>query len=405
MFCSHVPSISSGSIIKCIRPSAVEPVTCPSEACTDTFFDSRRLMEHIRRSHCASDLGDLTAKSTQEPASLPESSGNSNDVVCNVSDPSCREVSQDLCDVSASPSHSQLLDPTFAVSAVTRVDQRIQSSELLDGSRTYLLSNDAFEYLGIRYHKHYKTIHCVCEQAVLPDAIVSHVHGHGIKVTREMRRKLEDHLQKVPLVKAVHEVMGPSPNGPPVELLRLVDGHRCVRCPYAAPAVKSVQNHWHKTHGKVETVAPKDRYTKAMLQTFFAHVGQNYFEVNPALATLSPENVFAIYMRDHVPNFPAFPASPPLTEREVPPLLQVTQWHEHLAAYVSNAQTRQNLLSMISLTSSSTAPKWLKKAGEICYEYLKDVRAKANRATLAMRMLLMECPRYVLPVLRSFFLQ
>jgi Protein of unknown function (DUF3505). len=385
-------------VVECARLSAVEPVTCPADSCSDVFIDCRRLKEHVKVNHSGSGHG-LVVES-QYTAATPEPTIDPPVLDADVTMPS----SQGMCSSPVQPcqpsdtleelatTFSQKSDPTFLPSIPHQTMERPRSKEHLDGSRSYLLSNDIFEHLGIRYHTHYKTIHCVCEQAVLPDAILSHIKSHGVKVGSEMRKEMEENLQNILLVKTTQEVVQPLSGGPPVELLKMVDGHCCVECSYAAPAARTLQNHWHSTHGKSQTVSPNLRYIKGTLQTFFQHFGQHYFQVNPALTALSADDTFAIYMRDHVPKFPAFPAPPPLTEREIPPLLHVTQWHEHLSGYTTNTQTRQELISLVNLKSSS-AQGGLKKVGEVCFEYLKDIRAKANRSTLGMRTLLMECPR------------
>jgi Orsellinic acid/F9775 biosynthesis cluster protein D len=263
----------------------------------------------------------------------------------------------------------------------------------LDGSKSYLTTNDIFTFMGVRFHNHFKKLICLCGIAQLPSATVTHIHHHGIQLTKPQILAFGEIVKELGITDN-HEVTKPPPGGPPIELLdQVTDGFCCNHCTFCGPKKKSFDNHWYKNH-KDLTILPGYRHHLGTLQTFFRPVGECYFEVNPLLSELSSDDMFVIYMRDEVSNFPVFPATAPAHAHEVPPMLQLTQWHIHLQDYSKDYRTRGHLLSLVTLPTH-ILKKGLGHLGDIVTNYLKDIRAKAINTTVAMRCLLMECPRYV----------
>jgi hypothetical protein len=263
----------------------------------------------------------------------------------------------------------------------------------LDGSKSYLLTEPILDRMGLVYHMHFKAILCLCGKAVSPDSVFTHVEGHGVAVIRPDKNSFADFAGSHPCATGSSDIQHPAPGGPPVEILKQIsNGFCCNYCSYCAPEKKSFSNHWYQKHSKTEQALVDQRFHIGTLQTFFHPVGVQYFEVNPELAHLSDDDAFAIYLRDIVPQYKPFPATLPTHAREVPPLLQVTQWHIHLAEYSTDHQKWMALRSLITLPSWSTSIG-INSLGPLIFQYLKDIRQLANRTTLSMRCLLMECPR------------
>ena len=84
---------------------------------------------------------------------------------------------------------------------------------------------------------------------------------------------------------------------------------------------------------------------------------------------------------------------------EVPPLLKVTQWHVHLKDFTEDCDRVRKLLELTRLPTSRQGECWL--GSPLCATiegYMKDVHVKANMASLGIKCLLKECPRFVTPL-------
>jgi Orsellinic acid/F9775 biosynthesis cluster protein D len=263
----------------------------------------------------------------------------------------------------------------------------------LDSSKTYLVTNDVLRAMGLFYHNHFKVLLCTCGKAVLPNACVAHVGGHGIKVSGAVQAAFKNLIWGLGIATALTGAPCPPPRGPPVEVLTLWKGGFCCNfCGYCACVKKSLSNHWYQSHHDRPEVSLECRFHRAAVQTFYAPAGERYFEVNPDLAGLSPDDVFTIYMCDEVPKFAAFPTTIPEDEHEVPPLLQVTQWHVHLSAYSSDPQRRETLWSLVKLPPSAS-PAGIGCLGTITFKYLREIRSPAKNSDFGVLTLLMECPQ------------
>jgi hypothetical protein len=102
--------------------------------------------------------------------------------------------------------------------------------------------------------------------------------------------------------------------------------------------------------------------------------------------------MFTIYLRDVVPAFAPFPAAGPIRPYEVSPLLQVTQWHEHLELYMVDRKMRVNLLNLVDL-NPKMASLAINNVYSVVWKYMQDVRDLAKNTPLGMRCMLQEYPR------------
>jgi len=249
------------------------------------------------------------------------------------------------------------------------------------------------QFMGLVYHDEFKVLLCVCGKAIQADRAVIHVEGHGLSLTRAQRAEFEEFMDHHDVASYPSDICHPTPGGPPVEILKQIpDGFCCNMCSYCAPEKKTFNNHWYATHGKEVQMPVALRHHQGTLQTFFHPVGVQYFEVNPSLSTVTKDDPFAIYIRDEVSKYAPFPATLPLNAREVPPLLQITQWHTHLGDYAVDYQKRSGLWSLVTLPTSATLTG-IGALGAIVFKYMKRIRLLANKSSLAMRCLLIECPR------------
>lgn len=362
---------------------------CPLSGCANTSQDTRRFAEHLKIEHASSqsqtsqaengNMGTILVPSTPPAAPVLSERHHPYKPSSNTSVHTSSPLEQFSSYPHSQSSHPQSTDSLPPV--------------YLDGSMSYLETNKIFDFLGLRYHTHFKVLLCVCGTALLPEACITHVKHHGVKLIDTSQIDFDHAVAALDVATTTSMVQVPPPGGPPVEILTVIkNGHCCNVCNYCSPKKKSLNNHWYATHGKERTLAPELRYHMGAIQSFFIVLGDHYFEVNPTLTQLPADDIFAIYMRDEVSKFTPFPATLPTHPNEVPPLLQVTQWHVHLAAYTEDYRKRDALRSLVTLPSHST-PTGIGHLGDVAFEYLKEIRDKASQSTLAMRHLLMECPR------------
>jgi Orsellinic acid/F9775 biosynthesis cluster protein D len=258
---------------------------------------------------------------------------------------------------------------------------------------SYIETNPVLTVMGLYYHRHFNVLICKeCKKAEVPQHSLAHVGRHGIRLTADQKRDY-DAFVKAHNISQVHSVPSPPPHGPPVEMLELIpDGFCCNHCHYCAPARKSINNHWYKKHQEDLKLADKDRFHRGTLQTFFSPIGESFFQVNPELAFASSDDCYMHYLRYEVPFFPPFPAAPPLDEHEVSPMLQLTQWHAHLKGHIEDYKMRCQLMSLVILLSRR-AKKGIGCLGDVVDSYLRDIRRKAQKSSISVRCLLMECPQ------------
>lgn len=131
-----------------------------------------------------------------------------------------------------------------------------------------------------------------------------------------------------------------APGGPPVDGIEVnYNGIACMECSYACLQDSTFQKHWSKHHRTLQGKAPQS-YTAAV-QTLFTVTHRSYFRVDPTLIGDAADSPYAVFLR----SFPKLDGLPPRidTHRDVPPLLQVTDWHYHLSKFMEDA----DLLSLL----------------------------------------------------------
>jgi hypothetical protein len=248
--------------------------------------------------------------------------------------------------------------------------------------------------IGLRIHTYYHVLICVnCGFAWLPRKIKEHLKSHGIRL---------DSLQESELtivigdnyVLPIDDIQAPEPNGPPVECLKMYpDGYCCLHCSYCALSKLTFDKHWSQAHKALGFLPPEERSTIGTIQTFFRPQPQRFFRVNPNLDKVLPEDPFAIYMQTEVPHFAPFPATLPINPHEVPPFLQMTQWHIHLQDYTQEYRKRRWLRDLIALPRKiSHRPTGLERLRGLSFDYLDKVRSIAKDSQISVLLLLQECP-------------
>jgi hypothetical protein len=284
-------------------------------------------------------------------------------------------------------------DQTFTLQ--TSQPHELNNTHHLDGTRSYLLSDDFLAAHSLRIHSYFKTLHCmICNLAIPPKSMPEHMHHeHRKRLDKAEISTLEMAVQKYG-VRDGKDIWIPAPGGSPVEGLTLyLDGYACIACTVCKQNYLTFKNHWSKEHKDVN-LPVQQRFKKATLQTFFIHPSQ-FFSVDPALTSLSKFDPFYLYLTKEVPRIETttiFP--PPTSPKELPPLLQAMAWHLHLADYISNKSKVDDLMTLKQLPSIQDKSA-LGKLRSVISEYMRDVSKLAHHAPFSVRCILMEWPRFV----------
>ena len=234
-----------------------------------------------------------------------------------------------------------------------------------------------------------------CQRGIIPTSLITHSTSHNIKLLPADKKKLQFVMDHSTFLDDSTEIGSPNPPCPPVEGIEYQDGFSCELCNYCCPTVKTMRNHFSNKH-KGASGFSKANSKPVQVQTFFIR-RPNYFAVTPSLRGLNEDDLFTKYLQQCVPEIEALKIlNPPLNANEVPPLLKVTQWHEHLKDYTKDRNQVQKLLELTKLPTSQRGEGWMgSPLRATITSYMKDIRDKAYNAPLGIRCLLMECPRFV----------
>ena len=229
---------------------------------------------------------------------------------------------------------------------------------------------------------------CVaCGCGVLPGDALNHVKNqHDISVSRE-------HLtlwnQTVIDLNVTTDRIIPSPKDHnPIELLKVhSDAYCCNCCDYAALTISTFSKHWSLNHKSIG-FRPNERYHDGHVQTFYSHAPRVFFEVDTPIPNST--SIFDVYMKKEVPHYAPFDVTIPSAIREIPPLLNSTRWHEHLADFLLEKEKRRELFTLAHPTKLAKCALW-----KLTWNYVGTVANVAKDSSMRVRCLLTEYPRYV----------
>ena len=236
-----------------------------------------------------------------------------------------------------------------------------------------------------------------CLIGITPKSALSHFHQkHQIKLTKVQNKKLKEVLESHHFESDSNSIDPPKVPCPPIEGLEVSDGLACDFCTYCCKAQRSMSNHSSAVHRDIQG-ASKDSCHKVRVQAFFTQ-RPKFFEVNPSLHGLKEDDLFSVYMRTYAPKIEkSRDLNPPQSVNEIPPLLKVMQWHEHLATYTTDQTKVKELLEIWTIPTHTQGEAWMGNRLRLTIEgYMKDIRKKAIDTPIGIKQLLMVCPRYVL---------
>lgn len=257
------------------------------------------------------------------------------------------------------------------------------------GKPSPLFSTPLLAQVGLHIHLQYKIVICAsCGIAWRPSSVIGHIKkAHQVKIQKGDEEKIIT-LIKSHGITDDSAVPTPMARSAPVELIKVHQGYCCNLCDFCCPGSRTCDNHWSRNHRK-SSMKPGKRFHRGEIQTFFDPTPKKYFEVLTCLRKVTIGSPFDIYIKDELPKQQAFQPTMPIKDREIPPFLQVTQWHTHLTEYLTNDTRRKALRDIVRL------PKGLQHntLHAVVIKYMQTVSKMASELAYSLRCLLIECPR------------
>ena len=241
--------------------------------------------------------------------------------------------------------------------------------------------------------------------------------GHGLKASKDIVIELEKWIKlRVHLFLSSETAFQDAPSPPlmtkPLPILKVYDGLRCTfkNCDYTCKRPNAMATHWSEKH-RHKKAAKKAKDVK--VQTFFkSH--PRYFVVSQVSGSHANSR-YELYLTQLVPDLEknCHEVVPYLaSEREIPPLLKVMQWHEHLSPYLlDDAETNESsskdrprssqnlsLFSLPKVQSLKTivdqpkCPHLRQALGDVVDAYLFEIKRKGQPCEPRIRRMLQEYP-------------
>lgn len=235
-----------------------------------------------------------------------------------------------------------------------------------------------------------------CQLGLHPNSAITHAKSkHQIPLNKHEKKSIQAVLNKPSIIQKPGETAHPIYPCPPIDGLEQKKGFICTLCDHCCGEKSSMRQHFSLKHkGSFHTV---NSDSKEVTVQAFSPLNRSYFQVHPMLSGMSQDNLFTVYLKQHVPLIDSLHLlNPPLDHNEVPPLLKATQWHEHLARFIDGDKNRVRLLLELTQppTSSQDENSWLGSPLRKTIEaYMKDAAHKGNTSPIGLRRLLMQCPR------------
>lgn len=246
-------------------------------------------------------------------------------------------------------------------------------------TQQYMVS---LQSIGFQMHPKLKLLICVqCQYAYIPSFIAGHLRGHKI-APKNLDTTLAE-LVNFFQISANHTTIFPNPNGLAIEGIRVHDGLACTQCDYVCCTNGSADKHNQINHNSVQTP-----FTPCKAQTLFYPTPRHFFSVTipkPALSSMTCYDLFADQIQ---PTIPQLSIGAALSEREISPLLSMTQWHSYLKDWVLQPRQRKLIKSLVRVASSQEP--WAKALSKGVEAYMIKIRDIANETNYIVLKKLMQ---------------
>ncbi|EDR11764.1 uncharacterized protein LACBIDRAFT_313486 [Laccaria bicolor S238N-H82] len=240
-----------------------------------------------------------------------------------------------------------------------------------------------------------KFIACkACQVGVNASVALKHAKDHKILLSSTQLGVLKEFLKTEKLAVQKDNLPLPPENSAPIKGLAVNQGFKCSHCSYCVASKRTIMTHFSKEHsGKAGTYA--DNSTSTSIQKYFSGTHSPSFPVESVRTGLASDDLYSVYLDQMLPVFrDSTLVNEALSPNEIPPLLKVTHWHQHLAEDLKDTVTIAKLMALTKVPTSKEGIPWLGvPLKEATVAYLHDTGKKAGEAEIGVRCLLHECPR------------
>ena len=245
-----------------------------------------------------------------------------------------------------------------------------------------------------------------CKVAVPPKCALTHLRTDKIQLTKEHVSDLKNHIPSLNLVSGSAEIPSWEAYLALINYIGHTSSVRCGICGYCCPKMSTMDWHWSMHHKDIDGCAVKET-SICDIQNFFP-LWPKYFPVVPILTGLGPTDKYHLYLKQFSVEVAAtdkvFP--PAWSDLEVPPLLCVTLWHEHLAKFTINKLHVQNVQLLVDTAAANNkTPRLGKILSKTVSGYMQAIKKQISQTPIPALMLLMNYPRQVLSRFGCIFLK
>jgi hypothetical protein len=229
-----------------------------------------------------------------------------------------------------------------------------------------------------------------CQAGIHKSSAIVHGQTHGVRLTKLQIADLNKLVPTLRLANSTKDFPSPPNDEAPIEHLKVQDGIRCHACTYSCRTANTIEKHWsdnHRDFGRVD-------HSKCKVQSIFA-ASPIFFVVRPILSRLAPDDKYRLYLTQFEAEIAEADKHivPPISENEVPPLLRVTLWHEHLAPYTTDKVSVRKLRYLLDThRANNKTPALGKPLYNTITAYMQDIKRKMRNTPIPARMLLMQYP-------------
>jgi Orsellinic acid/F9775 biosynthesis cluster protein D len=233
-----------------------------------------------------------------------------------------------------------------------------------------------------------------CKSGLNPKLALRHAKGHKIVLSPTQHAFLTDYLDASTFATEKDKLPTPPPNSAPIEGLTVSQGFKCSLCLYCAGSPGTMANHFSKAHRGAAGTCTQNSAPTAV-QSYFSGTHTASFSVDTIRVGLASDDLYMAYLDQLAPQFESSTLlNPALSPDEVPPLLRVMAWDQHLSFFLQSRVTTDKLLTLTTLPTSTQGITWLgDPLRSATVAYLHHTGKLSAKSGIAVRCLLHECPR------------
>jgi hypothetical protein len=233
-----------------------------------------------------------------------------------------------------------------------------------------------------------------CKVGMNAKVALKHAKDHKIVLSKAQHEAAAAYLETMDLATEKDKLPPPPPHSAPIDGLAIRQGLKCAHCPYCVVATLTMKSHFSNDHRGMQGTY-LDNSGPASIQSYFAATRSPLFAVDTVRIGLASDDLYLAYIDQHAPMFERSKLiNKALSSTDVPPLLRVMLWHEHLEPELASKDGVEGLLALTHLPTSGHGFSWLgAPLRQAAIAYLHETASTAGRSHIGVRCLLHECPR------------